>query len=267
MNLILSPHLDDAALSLGGLLSKEGATSVVATFFAGTPQSLEPSRWDRKCGFTDSAHAMNERLQENARSLGLLGVLDGHIRNYEHLDLEYRSNPSNSQGEEQDLTDSLIQEISTLVQEFSSLPLKVFIPSFEVHRDHALIKRAALEGMRTDAPSKQFFMYQDIPYAFKLLEEDRSRFFWNYYSRKSPHTWRYSVLKNKLGGTTDAVSPFFIPLTNADLQKKIAAIAAYTSQVPHLGKDVLKTTEEFASAQAKFFSIDSPYCEVAYKIM
>ena len=47
---VLSPHLDDAVLSVGRFLAASPGT-VVITVFAGIPGGLGLTRYDRSCGF------------------------------------------------------------------------------------------------------------------------------------------------------------------------------------------------------------------------
>jgi len=62
--LVVSPHLDDAALSCEALIGRAEPLDVV-TVLAGRPD--EPGRysWDEFCGFTDSDAAMDARIRED----------------------------------------------------------------------------------------------------------------------------------------------------------------------------------------------------------
>jgi LmbE family N-acetylglucosaminyl deacetylase len=74
---VLSSHLDDAALSLGGFIARsarEGSAVTVVTVFAGDPGSTLPaSAWDRRCGFQTAADAARGRRLEDRRACALLG--------------------------------------------------------------------------------------------------------------------------------------------------------------------------------------------------
>lgn len=67
--LVLSPHLDDAALSCAWLLQRHPGSSVVSVF-AGTPQraALLSTRWDRDCGFASADAAIAARRREDQRA-------------------------------------------------------------------------------------------------------------------------------------------------------------------------------------------------------
>lgn len=77
--LVISPHLDDAALSLGQTLAGQPDATVL-TVLAGVPADdgrLTP--YDELCGFTSSAEAVRTRLDENERACAVLDVdhIDG----------------------------------------------------------------------------------------------------------------------------------------------------------------------------------------------
>jgi len=73
---ILSPHLDDAALSLGGTidtLRRNGVGVKVITLFAGDLQRKgPPSSWDSKRGFHTAAETFRARRDEDLRAMQLL---------------------------------------------------------------------------------------------------------------------------------------------------------------------------------------------------
>src|ERR1700722_18211357 len=89
-NLILSPHFDDAVLSLGGLIAKAPERAIVVTVFAGAPVEDVRGGWDRWSGFATGAAAVRARSQENAAALALLGVPRSQIHDLGHLDYQYR---------------------------------------------------------------------------------------------------------------------------------------------------------------------------------
>ena len=75
---VVSPHLDDAALSLGATLaeaSRAGVKLVNLTVFAGDPDSTAlPGHWDRKTGFSSAGAAARARRVEDAAACALLGM-------------------------------------------------------------------------------------------------------------------------------------------------------------------------------------------------
>ena len=227
MQLILSPHLDDAALSLGGLVAKEAANCVVATFFAGTPQEPFYTHWDTKCGFKDSSEAMAARVVEDKNALHALGLSDEHIYYFKYLDLEYRVAQKQWRIFDSRIVRALQKDIESLIAKLS--PTRVYAPGLAVHPDHRLLLRAARRAARRS--SIEFFLYQDMPYTLWVPRMHTSK--------EIP-----------------------IPLSQEDFDKKLAGIACYTSQVPHLGKGLLVDIERYAHEQAQTASLAEPYCEV-----
>jgi LmbE family N-acetylglucosaminyl deacetylase len=75
---VVSPHLDDAALSLGATLaeaSRTGLELVNLTVFAGDPNSTAPpGNWDRKTGFSSAGAVARARRVEDAAACALLGM-------------------------------------------------------------------------------------------------------------------------------------------------------------------------------------------------
>lgn len=75
---VLSPHLDDAALSLGASIAgaaRAGAEVRIVTVFAYDPGlSGTPGEWDAACGFNSVEDAAEVRRAEDARAAGILGA-------------------------------------------------------------------------------------------------------------------------------------------------------------------------------------------------
>jgi len=71
---VISPHLDDAVFSCGGLIAA-AADPVVVTVLAGIPDAkLEVPEWDCAAGFDSVLHAVMHRRREDARGLVTLGA-------------------------------------------------------------------------------------------------------------------------------------------------------------------------------------------------
>ena len=75
---VISPHLDDAVLSLGASLShaaRLGMNVTVLTVLAGDPDSSEPAGWwDAQAGFRTAGEANLARRREDARACSILRV-------------------------------------------------------------------------------------------------------------------------------------------------------------------------------------------------
>ncbi len=75
---VVSPHLDDAVLSLGATLAHAAEAGVkveVLTVFACAPDSGAPTDdWDRKSGFATEGEAAQQRRIEDQGACAILGV-------------------------------------------------------------------------------------------------------------------------------------------------------------------------------------------------
>jgi LmbE family N-acetylglucosaminyl deacetylase len=75
---VLSPHLDDAIMSIGGtmhLLGRLGVAMRVVTLFAGDPERVTaPSYWDLHRGTKTAGEAFRERRAEDRAASEALGV-------------------------------------------------------------------------------------------------------------------------------------------------------------------------------------------------
>ena len=207
----LSPHLDDAAYSCGGLIHQQvqqGTAVEIWTLFAGqfTPGALSP--------FTKAIHqrwgtgdeSITARRAEDARACTLLGASP---RYFDFLDVIYRTNPISKQAEiinNEDLfrnrlpsDDELIRSITSSLQNAlrSEHDFQLCIPlGLGNHIDHTLAHCAAenLPGLQRPA------YYADFPY----------------------------VLQNTL--TVSKKNPTTFPLNTTDIIAWCDAIALYASQ-------------------------------------
>lgn len=147
---ILSPHLDDAVFSCGGLLtSRPGGT--VVTVFAGLPAAeAGPTDWDARCGFASGAVAMQARRDEDARALAMLDATPHWL---DFLDAQYGQSPSPHQ-----LGEALLDTLRTLDAAPVVLPMGLF------HSDHLLVHEAALWALRRVLTDWPVLLYEDVPY-------------------------------------------------------------------------------------------------------
>lgn len=143
---VISPHLDDAVLSLGQFIST-GEVRVV-TVFAGIPEE-GLTDYDRSCGFESSVVAMNDRRAEDAEALGELGARLVHL---DYLDSQYRTD---------DIEEALTQGL------FSLGGIPTFAPLGIGHPDHELVARCCLKAF---API-DLFLFEELPYRVLRPEE------------------------------------------------------------------------------------------------
>ena len=148
---MLSPHLDDAALSLGGSIARatrNGNTVRVITVFAYDPAHVGPARaWDATCGFTSAEEAARVRREEDVRACEILGAEPVWLP---FADAEY--------GAEHD-DDEIWTAVAGVVGEGKVL----LIPGFPLAQpDHLWLTRLFL---RRPLPSTTVGLYVEQPYA------------------------------------------------------------------------------------------------------
>jgi len=75
---VISPHLDDAAFSLGATIariSRAGASVRIVTVLAGDARAAFPAgAWDRSSGFDTAGHAAHARAAEDDEASAILGA-------------------------------------------------------------------------------------------------------------------------------------------------------------------------------------------------
>jgi LmbE family N-acetylglucosaminyl deacetylase len=215
----LSPHLDDAVLSCGGLIHQQvqgGAQPLVITCFAGVPDYhvLSPFAADQHRRWGQPADPVAQRRAEDAAALAHLGAACEH---WDYLDCIYRRDPASGEflyasedalwgpvaGADGELIASLTARLS---QALSPAQTQLYAPlAVGQHVDHQLVLRVALL-LRRRGWSVQF--YEDYPYA-----ED----------------------PQKLAGALDSWSrpptATVVRLSEQDLGGKTAAIRCYASQL------------------------------------
>lgn len=224
-HIVLSPHYDDAALSLGGTIAQlalSGEPVTVATVFGGKPDLSKLSP------FAASIHArpggapdlVALRQQEEAEALAILGA-EGRPGDY--LDCIYRRDENGTRwlydsqaslfgpiaSVERGLSFELAQVIASLAGRPDSCVLYAPL-AVGRHVDHQHLHRAGL--LLLDNGYRVRF-YEDFPYVLrdpnglaKTLDRSPRRY------------WR----------------SYLVPLSEEALARKVQAIAAYRSQIPVL---------------------------------
>ena len=225
IHIYLSPHLDDAVYSCGGMIHRQvdsGARVVVVTFCTGDPPPGPLSEF---------AQALHERWQPNARAPAAevvavrrredLAALDGLGAQAVHLDVPdciYRLNTATGlplyassaalfgslHPSELSLIRRTATKLSTLLHGFGRHHLYVPL-GIGQHVDHLLARRAA------EAAGGVFAYFEDYPYVANAAER------WTGPGALGPH------------GRT--LAPELIYLAEADLRARLDAMACYASQL------------------------------------
>lgn len=227
----LAPHYDDAVLSCGGLIhqqSRAGQLALVVTIFAAPPDSnalLSPFAQSQHRQWGSPANAIATRQAEDQAALQILGA--DYLR-LKFMDCIYRGAPQQEEwyylsdaeifGEIHPAEQSLVAEIVAAILELIPVEPGVLLYAplaLGHHVDHQLVRAAALQ-LRNYGYGLVF--YEDYPYADP------------YYAAKYFHTDPLALVAEQPVPVQAQVRR----LTEADLAAKIAAIAAYVSQLPTL---------------------------------
>lgn len=158
---VLSPHLDDAVLSLGAFLrhsTRLGCDVVVVTVLANDPAAKGAAgTWDVACGFDSAAAAAQGRRDEDSRACATLGART--------LWLPYGDETYERGGSD----DQIWRGIREAVEGAEV----ILVPGYPLrHADHrwlaelVVARRAALEGA--------LWFYADQPYAAGSLLRARA---------------------------------------------------------------------------------------------
>lgn len=167
---VISPHLDDAALSCSLLLAANPG-SYVTTIFAGGPPSVRPlTTWDRMAKyFPEGADVTGVRRGEDMSASALVRAKPVHLT---YWDRQYRNDSYGYRGPaEEELPAAVAAELlSHPVREtadYWAVPLGLG------HPDHRLAAEVGL--MLAERGAGEFYLYEELPYAAELESEVASR--------------------------------------------------------------------------------------------
>lgn len=202
----MSPHLDDAILSLGASIAcatSRGSRVTVLTVFAGDPESdLPTGGWDRRGGFATEGEAFRARRAEDDAACAVVGAAPVRLPLSE---VDY----SGARDEE---------EVWGVVREAVSGAPAVLLPGFPLtNPDHALLTSACI---RRGLNCGRVGLYAEQPYRF-----------WE--RKQSPR-----LVAPPLAGELGFIARWTTPAGSfSRVRKKRRAILKYRSQVPLLGLD------------------------------
>lgn len=192
--LIVSPHLDDAVLSVGQLMAGRPAMTV-ATVFSGIPRDCDMlTTYDRDCGFGSAAQAVSARRDEDRNALR---HLDAHAAWLDFPDHQY-DQPANEA--------AIVDALDAVVDDVA--PTLLIGPLGLIHEDHYAARRAFQRLATTSGI--EAWIYEDLPYRVLWPEEVPEALAW----------WKGMGHRPELG---------FIG--TGPLERKRWAISAYTSQL------------------------------------
>lgn len=255
---VLSPHFDDAVLSVGGLLSEFEGPKCIVTFFSTpttTPQYL--TYWDEISGFDKSTDARAARIQENGNATNLLGA--GAV-NLDYVDKQYQTR---SPSDISSLIESITEDIKTIVDSQGKNQITIIGPSYFgeefTHPDHLVVSKAFMQAVQkvrdVDAPNinTRFYFYEDLPYTHHKFGEGEITL--------------DAMLTDFYGGIHLDKRQLFISPPAFDL--KMQGIGLYTSQIKafdSMGEDVISELTDFGMTRCPQFPLPAKPCEVVYEI-
>ncbi|NUO87097.1 MAG: PIG-L family deacetylase [Cupriavidus sp.] len=207
---VISPHLDDAVFSCGGLIAAARAARVV-TVFAGVPPADMPAPdWDQAAGFASAEQAVLSRRREDNHALTMLGA---HAVWLDFWDSQYGRRYTAPQ-----LADALHTVLLTQTEGVVVAPLGLF------HSDHALVHDACrllmlAAAAAAAAPSPvQWLYYEDAIY------------------RRMPGLLQQRLVQCRDSGLR--ATPVNLPVAQY-LTQKSYALNAYQSQLQLFSEDRL----------------------------
>ena len=155
---VLSPHLDDAILSLGAAISQathSGTRVRIVTVLAGDPEAELPlGKWDSLTGFASAREATRSRRLEDEKACALVGA--------EPVWLPF---PDNEHGGPPDA-----EEVTSVLDSALGRTDAVLVPGFPLsHPDHEWLASLA---RNLEFEPRRVIHYLEQPYA--IFDWDRS---------------------------------------------------------------------------------------------
>jgi LmbE family N-acetylglucosaminyl deacetylase len=220
----LSPHLDDAALSCGGLIHRQaraGQSPLIVTVFAGRPSGnldLSPFAKYQHTSWGSSEDVIVARWTEDRAAMSVLGA--DYLR-LDYLDCIYRGKEHGNEpvwyyasedaifGPVHPAEQSFPAELTTVLSKLipSSQDVTLYVPlTVGNHVDHQLTFFSAL-GLT--AQVRQVLFYEDYPYVEEKGKLDAALI------ARGMEQWHATVM----------------PVDEEDLAAKIGAITCYESQL------------------------------------
>jgi GlcNAc-PI de-N-acetylase len=217
--LVVSPHLDDAALSCAALLDR-GEPVDVLTIFAGSPEPPRQGWWDEVCGFASSAESMPARRREEEEALAHGGhrsrLLD--LLELQHVDGQRPAGDA----------DHIVRAVRDWLAEVDGGTVAVpagagWAPRLlpprvsqklrkprgpEPHGDHVFTRDALL---RTELEGAALVLYEEVPYL-----------------------WGGGADRAARRAAAERTSRVELEVVSVDREGKARRLAAYTTQIPHL---------------------------------
>jgi len=236
---VISPHMDDAALSCGSLLANHPG-SLVVTVFSGGPASVDPlPPWDQRSGyFRLGDNVMALRAVEDDAAMRVVGARALRLGFW---DVQYRSGRSllfsrifRRAARSQlirPLPHAVRSELSRLADHHLQVDVEAalrrvvqtssittwFMPLGLCHPDHK-ITASASSRLAASITGKAWVVYEDLPYGIEAPQDAEA-------TRVSLHEAGFTLEPAFTEGSPDPRA----------IKTKRAMVACYKSQLPCLG--------------------------------
>jgi LmbE family N-acetylglucosaminyl deacetylase len=199
---VVSPHLDDAVLSLGASIARAtraGRQVGILTVFAGVPESTAPAGgWDSRGGFSTEGEAATARRLEDREACSIVGAEPSWLP---FSEADYAGSRDG---------EAVWRAVAAVVEGAEA----VLIPGFPLtNEDHAWLARTLL---RRPLPCGRIGLYAEQPYRYTERKRSR-RLRTPDFAARPESRWQHP----------DASA--------GDRRVKRRAILAYRSQMPLLG--------------------------------
>lgn len=172
----ISPHLDDAVLSAGGLIHEQtqaGDAVEIWTFMCGFPKDKELSPFAQRLhemwGMSSAEEVVRGRRAEDVKAAACVGAKSVH---FDYLDCIYRRGKNGEwlysdvfippHADDADVAAQIAKSISSNLKPDDKLVCQLAIGS---HVDHVLVRQA------TELVGRPLFYDADIPYDFNFPDE------------------------------------------------------------------------------------------------
>lgn len=201
---IISPHLDDAILSCGALLSQCPGSTIVTMLAGDAPESGVRTAWDAAAGFVDAAEAMSTRRAEDRAAAAWLSADTKHL---DFPDGQYDPHVPIAS-----LAAGLTRALNA--EEALPAPGTILLPMGLFHADHIRVAQA-WQHAAVHWPSQRMLVYEDQPYrsmGHALLDG---------LSALRTNGWQLAPVRWRL-------APDALPLA---VERKKRALQAYASQL------------------------------------
>ena len=222
----ISPHLDDAVLSVGGLIyeqSRAGHIVEIWTLMCGFPPVGELSLLAQVMHYQWGTSSAEETIRlRRAEDLQAAGTLGAHGLQFDFLDCIYRRGKNGDwlysdvflppHGEEADYPAQIADAISPHLRQDDALVCPLGIG---FHVDHLLVRKAV------EALGRPLLYYADIPYLFKQPAQ--------------------------FAGLTAGMKDQVYPVSEAGLASWLEAVEAYRPQLGSLFESPAKQRETIRS--------------------